>query len=154
MKHSKKRKGLKNGQIRCPYCGSTAILRSAEGIYHDNSEDTLLYVCKNYPQCDSYVRVHKGTKIPVGTMANHELRTLRRTAHQYFDRLYLSGIMTKQEAYQWLADILGAPLKQAHIGYLGTYYCQVVIEESQKLLERNKKPHSYKFRVVKGSGPV
>ena len=73
----------------------------------------MLYVCKNYPECDAYVRVHTGTTIPVGSLANHELRTLRRTAHQYFDQLYLSGMMSKQDAYQWLADLLSAPLSKS-----------------------------------------
>ena len=90
------------------------------------------------PECDSYVRVHAGTNIPVGSMANHELRTLRRTAHHYFDQLYESGYMSKQDAYQWLADLIMAPLSEAHIGHLGEYYCKQVIEESRKLLERRK----------------
>ena len=46
--------------------------------------------------------------------------------------------MTKDDAYHWLAGILDAPLSQAHIGYLGEYYCQVVIDESRKLLERKR----------------
>ena len=104
MKKKKKRKGIKDRAMRCPYCGSTVIYRSAEGIYRDNSRGTMLYVCSHYPECDAYVRTHPGTKIPVGTMANHELRNLRNTAHHYFGRLYHSGMMTKQEAYLWLAD--------------------------------------------------
>ena len=80
----KKRKGFQAGNMRCPYCGSPVIFRSADGIYHDNSKGMMLYVCSHYPQCDAYVRVHAGTKIPVGSLANHELRTLRRTAHQDF----------------------------------------------------------------------
>lgn len=48
--------------------------------------------------------------------------------------------MSKQDAYQWLADILAAPLSEAHIGYLGEYYCKEVIREARNLLEnRNKK---------------
>lgn len=136
MKKKKKRKGIKDRAMRCPYCGITVIYRSAEGIYRDNSRGTMLYVCSHYPECDAYVRTHPGTKIPVGTMANHELRNLRNTAHHYFDRLYHSGMMTKQEAYLWLADLISAPLSQAHIGYLGEYYCKLVIEESQKAMER------------------
>lgn len=137
MKKSRK-KGITQETIRCPYCGSPAVLRSADGIYYDNSRDMKLYVCKNYPQCDSYVRVHAGTNIPAGTMANRRLRALRAEAHRYFDRLYKSGYMTKDDAYHWLAGILDAPLSQAHIGYLGEYYCQVVIDESRKLLERKR----------------
>lgn len=134
----KKRKAAGQRPVRCPYCGSPVELRSADGIYQDNRRDTWLYVCRNYPQCDAYVRVHAGTDIPVGTMADRKLRALRTEAHRYFDRLYKSGYMSKQEAYGWLAGIISAPLSQAHIGYLGEYYCQVVIEESKKLLERKR----------------
>ena len=138
MNKKKKRKGFDRGGMRCPYCGSPVVYRSADGIYRDNSKGTMLYVCSRYPECDSYVRAHTGTNIPVGSMANHELRTLRRTAHHYFDQLYESGYMSKQDAYQWLADLIVAPLSEAHIGYLGEYYCKQVIEESRKLLEQQK----------------
>lgn len=139
MAKARKRKGMNYSQMRCPYCGSTIVYRSADGIYKENSKGVMLYVCSHYPECDAYVRVHTGTKIPVGTLANHELRTLRRTAHQYFDRLHLSGLMTKQDAYRWLADLISAPLSEAHIGHLGEYYCKLVIEESRALLEKQNK---------------
>ncbi len=151
----KKRKGLEISRMRCPYCGASVVYRSADGIYRDNSRGTMLYVCSHYPQCDSYVRVHAGTNIPVGTLANHELRTLRRTAHHYFDQLYQSGMMSKQDAYQWLADLICAPLSEAHIGYLGEYYCKQVIEESRKLLEqRNSKRMGRPFREIEGGVAV
>ena len=111
----------------------------------------MLYVCSHYPQCDAYVRVHAGTKIPVGSLANHELRTLRRTAHRYFDQLHQSGYMSKQDAYQWLADLICAPLSEAHIGYLGEYYCRQVIEESRMLLKRYQARDDKKqFGMVRG----
>jgi ssDNA-binding Zn-finger/Zn-ribbon topoisomerase 1 len=151
----KKRKGFQAGSMRCPYCGSPVIFRSADGIYHDNSKGMMLYVCSHYPQCDAYVRVHVGTNIPVGSLANHELRTLRRTAHQYFDQLHQSGYMSKQDAYQWLADLICAPLSEAHIGHLGEYYCKQVIEESRRLLDRYRKQKNKKqFRMVRGGVAV
>lgn len=151
-KQNKKRKGFQAGSMRCPYCGSPVIYRSADGIYHDNSNNTMLYVCRRYPECDAYVRVHAGTNIPVGSLANHELRTLRRTAHHYFDQLYQSGMMSKQDAYQWLADLICAPLSQAHIGYLGDYYCKQVIEESRRLLEKQQnKQKRRRFQVLERS---
>lgn len=104
--------------MRCPYCGSTVVYRSADGIYHENKKGTMLYVCSNFPECDAYVRVHAGTNIPVGSLANHELRSLRRTAHHYFDQLHLSGYMSKQDAYKWLADLVMAPMSEAHIGHI------------------------------------
>lgn len=144
MNNKKKRKGFNVSQMRCPYCGSPVVYRSADGIYHENKKGTMLYVCSRYPECDAYVRVHVGTKIPVGSLANREFRTLRRTAHHYFDQLYESGYMSKQEAYQWLADAVMAPLSEAHIGHLGEYYCKQVITESKKVLDRNR------FQVLKG----
>lgn len=150
MNKKKKRKGFNVNQMRCPYCGSPVVYRSADGIYHDNRKGTMLYVCSKYPECDSYVRVHAGTNIPVGSLANHELRSLRRTAHHYFDQLYESGYMSKQDAYQWLADLIMAPLSEAHIGHLGEYYCKQVIEESRKLLNRNRQRGDRRFQVIKG----
>lgn len=153
-KNKKKRKGLTAKDMRCPYCGGHAVLRSADGIYYDNSRNVMLYVCSHYPQCDSYVRTHAGTTIPVGTMANAELRNLRKEAHHYFDRLYKSGLMTKEGAYQWLADTISAPLSQAHIGYLGEYYCREVIEQSRLLLEREEKRRLKKHCYTQQGGAI
>lgn len=137
MRKQQKR-GARIEAPRCPYCGSHSVLRSADGIYKDNSNGAMLYVCKNYPKCDSYVRVHPGTRIPMGTLANGELRALRMEAHRHFNQLYMSGIMSKQDAYQWLSAVLAAPMSQTHIGYLGEYYCRLVIEESKKVLNSRK----------------
>ena len=75
----------------------------------------MLYVCARYPACGAYVRTHPGTTIPVGEMANGNLRTLRRTANRYFDQLHQSGYMSKKEAHCWLAVTISAIMSQAHI---------------------------------------
>lgn len=149
MKKTKKRKGMDHSQMRCPYCKSPVVLRSADGIYKENSKGAMLYVCAKYPQCDSYVHAHTGSMKPMGSLANQELRTLRQKAHQSFDRLYLSGLMTREEAYLWLANEISAPLSEAHIGHLGEYYCRQVIKRSKELLDmqekrtRNKRVRKY-----------
>lgn len=136
--------------IRCPYCGSSVEFRSADGIYKDNKNNTMLYVCSNYPNCDAYVRTHPNTTIPVGIMANHKLRLMHLEAHKAFDKIHKSGLMTKDESYRWLAYILQKPLQQAHIGYLQEYYCQIVINESKKLLHRRKIPSDYLYNTAFG----
>lgn len=136
MKKEKKGRSTVHPDMTCPYCGSRLVLRSADGIYRDNHNNTMLYVCARYPRCDSYVRTHPGTKIPMGTPANQKLRSLRRETHKYFNELYHSGLMSKDEAYGWLSMQLQAPRSEAHIGYLGEYYCGKIIRESRKLLER------------------
>ena len=151
MKHKRKRAKRASGMY-CPYCGSPVVLRSAEGIYRDNYNNTMLYVCSRYPECDSYVRTHPGTLIPVGTLANKDLRALRKEAHYYFDQLFQKGVMSKQEAYVWLAGLLQAPISHAHIGYLGDYYCKEVIRESQNLLRQRHVDISYMPSL--GSGDI
>ncbi len=125
-------KKKRNKPMRCPYCGAPVVYRSADGIYNENKTHTMLYVCSRYTECDAYVRVQPGKAIPLGTLANGDLRALRREAHHYFDRLYTSGRMTKQEAYHWLATFLQVP--QAHIGYLGEYTCKQVIRACKEML--------------------
>ena len=155
MKKSKtnKRKGfdipgMKN--MRCPYCSSPVHLRSADGIYKNNTENAQLYVCSKYPDCDSYVRVHPGTTVPVGSLANAKLRTLRLTAHKHFNKLYETGLMTKKEAYAWLAFILQSPMSQAHIGYQSEYYCNLIIKESDKLISNSKWKLNKKNQQISG----
>ena len=137
MKKRKKRKGISTlpgmRSMRCPECGSPVVLKSADGIYHTNPDHVQLYVCSRYPQCDTYVRTPPGTTIPMGTLANRQLRRLRVQAHKSFDRLYRSGLMGKDDAYRWLASVVQAPMSCAHIGYLGDYYCKKVIDESDAL---------------------
>ena len=64
----------KQKQIRCPYCGSIAILRDASYVYGNKAKDGKLYVCSHFPQCNSYVGVHPGTTNAKGKLANKELR--------------------------------------------------------------------------------
>lgn len=138
-KNARKKRKADRTFVRCPYCGSRAVLRSADGIYRDNTQGDMLYVCKNYPECDSYVKVQRGSNLPLGSLANKKLREMRKEAHYHFNKLYESGLITKESAYDWLAGLLGVPLTHAHIGQLGEYDCKYVVEESQKYMARERK---------------
>lgn len=76
---------MKKQTIRCPYCGSLAILRDASYVYGQNSSKGKVYVCSHYPACDSYVGVHQGTLLPKGSLAGPALRKKRIQAHRIFD---------------------------------------------------------------------
>jgi len=75
---------LKNYQVQCPYCGSKAILRSANKVFgaKNREPNRFLYVCSNWPTCDSYVMAHLEDLRPMGTMANGALRHKRILAHK------------------------------------------------------------------------
>lgn len=123
--------------LRC-HCGKPAILKPASEVYQDTNATGYVYVCSDYPKCDSYVGVHPGTKIPMGTLADPVLRHKRILAHKYFDQIWKCGIMSRNQAYYWLADTLCLTLDQAHIALFGEYLCDQVIKESQKVLLQNK----------------
>ena len=64
---------------KCPYCKSDSILVDASSVYGPKYEGKFcLWICENYPDCDAYVGVTEGFPSPVGTLANAELRGLRR----------------------------------------------------------------------------
>ena len=42
--------------------------------------------------------------------------------------------MSKEQAYEWLACLIQAPMSEAHIGYLGEYYCRRVVDASRTML--------------------
>ena len=69
-------------------------------------------------------------------MADRKLRCLHKATHDSFDQLHRSGLTSKHDAYRWLAGVIGAPLSEAHIGYLGEYYCRLIADESRKLMTR------------------
>lgn len=81
----RKTRAQRSRSFRCPHCGAAMILRPASEIYHDAKSDRKLYVCHNYPACNTYVAAHPNTDKPMGVPANGNLRNLRIQAHRKFD---------------------------------------------------------------------
>ena len=62
---------MKRVNIKCPYCGARAFLRPASVVYGERAAPgSKLYVCGNYPACDSYVAAHRTSQLPMGTLAD------------------------------------------------------------------------------------
>ena len=120
--------------MKCPYCGAEARLRDADFIYHNAKSRHWgkMWVCSNFPKCNSYVGCHKGTTIPMGRLANERLRTLKAEAHRQFDPLWKSGLMSRRDAYRWLADMLHIDLEDRHIGMFDIKMCQKTIHLCRK----------------------
>ena len=115
----------------CPYCDAEAILSTINDFYGRQIKDGYMYVCANYPKCDSYVGCHPGTKKRLGRMADAELRGYRKALHAIFDPQWKNATTQKSkvrsELYQWLADKLGIPVQRCHMSYLN-------IEEAKNAL--------------------
>ena len=132
---------MKRVNIKCPYCGSRALLRPASVVYGAKAADPAApyYVCARFPACDAYVAAHKKNCLPMGSLANAELRRKRIQAHAALDRLWESGLMSKKQAYLWLQVELGLPEQEAHIGRFSIFRCEQVIQLCGSFFCANKK---------------
>ena len=75
----------------------------------------MCYKCTN---CDAYVGVHTGTRIPLGRIANKELRELKKECHALFDPAWQGNKrLTRGKAYGRLATLLGIPIEECHFGW-------------------------------------
>lgn len=121
---------MKRVNIKCPYCGSQALLRPASVVYGERAVDPTapFYVCARYPACNSYVAAHRGSCLPMGTLANAALRHKRIQAHTALGRLWRDGLMSKRQAYLWLQAKLGLPERETHIGKFSEFRCEQVIQ--------------------------
>ena len=119
-------------RVTCPYCLCAAELVDSSAVYRKSYG--LIWLCR---PCGAWVGVHKNSRshAPLGTLANEELRFARRMAHKAFDPLWeqaVGGGLSKSEArtrlYAWLAEELGMPAKECHIGMFSLPVCVRVIE--------------------------
>ncbi|MFJ5330751.1 zinc-finger-containing protein [Pectobacterium versatile] len=86
------------------------------------------------PQCKAYSGCHKEQGRPRGTLANEELRRLRRKVHWLFDPTWKNAGIQREDGYVWLARKLNIPLHCCHIGLFDVELCQRAI----KMLQSNK----------------
>lgn len=99
------------------------------------SKGRYLYVCDRYPKCDAYVGAHQKSKLPMGTLADGNLRNKRIQAHKVFDKMWKCGAMTKWQAYKWLQGKFSLNSDQAHIAKFGEYMCDQLILECNNAYE-------------------
>ena len=122
--------------MTCPYCNKPAELVSGDVIYPHRPDLAGLnfWLCR---PCDAYVGCHRpgawteqgisdGT-MPLGRLANAELRRAKSQAHAAFDPLWGKGKMRRSAAYGWLSKQLGIPKQHCHIGMFDAETCAKVV---------------------------
>lgn len=111
-------------KLQCPYCTQPATYRgNSRHLYSRNYGPVWECV-----PCKAWVGCHKGTRTPLGRLANAELRKAKMAAHAAFDPMWKSGDMKRRAAYAWLADALSLPPEQAHIGMMDVAMCRRVMQ--------------------------
>ncbi len=109
-------------KVVCPYCGNEAVWCENKAIYGRNyGKSYMCYYCK---KDDAYVGCHQNSREPLGTMANKELRELRKQCHKLFDPLWKTGKMTRPQAYEYLYE----KTKVNHIAWTNKEDCLRIIK--------------------------
>lgn len=125
---------MSHSKVICPYCDDLAIYVNSSVVY--GTDYGMIYLCK---PCHAYVGVHKGTSVPLGSLANSELREARKLAHYHFDKLWKTGRINKiwktylkdtsnrKKAYLWLSAALEINPEDCHIGMFNLTLCNKTI---------------------------
>lgn len=128
--------------IPCPYCIHPAPLVSGKAVYPHRCDlwSKKFYHCV---PCGAWVGCHPphipgmgggqgdGT-VPLGRLANAELRAAKQAAHAAFDPLWKHGPLKRREAYAWLAQQLGIRASECHIGQFDVDQCRAVVAAALK----------------------
>lgn len=112
--------------MKCTLCKSHNILlkRSRRGYY---------YECLD---CHAKVGCHQGTKKPMGTFADKEMRNLRNKCHKMFDytregqRRWITS-KERMALYRKLAESLNIPQSKCHFAKLS----REQLKQAEKILE-------------------
>lgn len=113
----------------CPYCGAAAEKVTGDIQYPHRNDMGKKFFWRCVP-CQAWVGCHIGTDRPLGRLADAELRTWKRRAHDAFDPLWRTTAHRRRNtgartrAYQALAHALGIPAADCHIGMFDIDLCR------------------------------
>lgn len=140
---------------RCPYCHSAVELVTGAEVYPNREDlaDRHIWRCTS---CDAHVGCHKrGARIalpdgeelvsdgtlPMGSLANEDLRAARIETHRMFDALWQPpACMNRREAYAWMAKLLNIRREEAHVASLSYDECVKVMLAIEDLTRAPQEP--------------
>jgi len=101
----------------CDCCCSPNVQYTTNDIIYGRNygEWPMTYFCTD---CRAAVGCHPGTNIPLGQMADRKTRQLRKSAHNEFDKLWRTELMSRTKAYSWLALQLNIEVGNCHLSWL------------------------------------
>lgn len=122
----------------CPYCGRFSELTVGASIYPRRPElaERSFYLCQ---PCQAWVGTHEGTVTPLGTLADTTLRRHRGQAHQAFDPVWRTGLMSRKRAYAWLTTQLNVHPDDCHIALFDAETCQRVVTVCGELIANKQR---------------
>lgn len=120
----------------CRYCqADVRIVNNSEIYGRPYGTWPWAFRCSN-KTCGAYVGMHPKTNIPLGTLADQKTRDARKEAKSWFNPIWEDELMTRTQAYHWLAGELGIQdVDECHIGWFDEDMCKRVMEVCGPKLE-------------------
>jgi hypothetical protein len=128
----------KTPPVFCRYCFKPASLVTGAKIYAGGENSPWAHKKFWFCPCrpgGSWVGCHSNSRrdIPMGHLADAELRAIRQIAHLYFDTLWKrkkeqgGPNNARKLAYSWIAGMLGIEVSRCHMGEFDIERCEKVI---------------------------
>lgn len=112
-------------EVYCDYCGCPAEYVDSKVIYRKSYG--MMYL---WHHCNTYVGVHDGTDIPLGRLANAQLRYWKKAAHSAFDPLWKYSRFRgcRDAAYRWFSRRMKLPPEETNIGMFDVDKCKEAVQ--------------------------
>lgn len=125
----------------CPYCAQAAKFLESSAQVNNGHNHGAVWVC--FP-CGAWVGVHQGGRIPLGRLANKELRLAKQAAHAAFDPIWedrqqrekCSRKQARGAAYTWLSKQLGLTASETYIGNFTVELCRRTVEVCRSVQQK------------------
>lgn len=120
----------------CEHCGGDVEVAKNSVIYGVCYGDyPWVYICQD---CRSYVGIHKGTDIPLGTLATPEMRQARKECKPYFFEMMEALNLNRSQAYKILAERLNIKPSECHFGMFDVDMCNKAKSVCTELINETK----------------
>ena len=103
-------------QIFCCTCNTDIDCSLVTGMqvypHRYDLRNMKFYRC---PVCKNFVGTHKGTEIPLGVIANEEIKNARMHIHSLLDPIWRSGKVSRRKCYKLISNKLGYEYHTANL---------------------------------------
>lgn len=118
----------------CPYCQKPSEKCTGKEVY-PHMRDLWKKVMFRCVPCKAWVGCHPGSEVPLGRLADAQLRKAKGAAHKAFDDLWhrkmerdgVSQGTARAAAYIWLGEQMGIKPEACHIGMFDGAQCDQVV---------------------------
>lgn len=127
--------------VICPYCTKPAVFHSSSAHVYHGRDYGPIYHCE---PCEAWVGCHPNTETPLGRLADKALRQAKIKVHAVFDPIWKARWARKSGAdskykkhmarggrYKRLAELMGIPREECHIGMFDLERCEAAIRICQ-----------------------